>query len=87
MESRERTANLTQKGEGYQNEERNADCDKERENESRMRRPWTDATASAASLHTWSVHDNSDCSFCGRAEHESSKCIEYTVNIRREKLK
>ena len=60
VESRERTANLTQKREGYQYEERYAGGDKEHEKEYRMRRPYTGTMVSATAFHTWSSNDNSD---------------------------
>lgn len=83
VESRERTANLTQRREIEKQEEKNAG----RERERRMRRPYTGPTASAAAFHTWSPNDNSECLFCGRTDHKSSECTEFTVDIRREKLK
>jgi len=83
VESRERTANLTQKREGHQPQESNAGREKER----RIRRPFTGTTASAAALHTWSPNDNGNCLFCGRGDHKSSECTEFTVDIRRDKLK
>lgn len=86
VESRERTANLTQKKDISHNEWRSASIDKERTPERRTRRPTSGNMASAAAFHTSSQNDN-DCLFCGKPDHRSPDCTESTVDIRREKLR
>ena len=54
VESRERTVNLTQKKEVFQNEWRNAGTDKERTPERSTRRPnFRTMASSAAAFHMW----------------------------------
>lgn len=81
VESRERTANLTQRRETFSHEQ-SAARDRER-----REKKHTNNVPSAAAFHTWSQNEYNECVFCGQNDHKSSECAEFTVEIRREKLK
>lgn len=83
VESRERTANLTQ---SVQQPDKEKQWEKSYV-EKRIPEKRRSYTASTASFHAVSVRDERKCIFCGGNNHRSKNCTELTLELRREKLR